>query len=208
MKFDKDDVNIQLIIVFTVSILICIFTYVTSSNKINDIHNNSSIFPNIALAQTINNSSKTQLWVDKEDNAKIIFDYDPESPVIGSPTDLLFSIEDLHTGHEIKERLHVQVVIANEREIFKIINSIFTEGNFSVSYAFPDSGSYKVILKIESKNIEEAPSFNVFVPTQALSSTTKLFNILLLSYVIPIMSATAGIAIYIAYKKKIWRLYH
>ena len=167
MEFDNtilDGVNLRLIErVFIVSILICVFMYVTSSNSTNNAHDNLSISLNTVLAQTTNNS-KTQLWVDKEDNVKIIFGYNPEHPIIGNPTELLFSIQNLHTGHEIKERLDVQVVVTNQREILKIINSTFTEGNFSVSYAFPDSGSYKVISKIKSKKVEEAPFFNVFVP--------------------------------------------
>jgi hypothetical protein len=50
-----------------------------------------------AFAQIVINN-KMQQWIDKENNAKIIFTYDPESPVIGKPTKLLFGIQDLRTG--------------------------------------------------------------------------------------------------------------
>ena len=47
-----------------------------------------------ALAQTTNSdNNKTQQWIDKENNAKIIFAYDPASPVIGKPTKLLFAVQ-------------------------------------------------------------------------------------------------------------------
>jgi hypothetical protein len=155
-----------------------------------------------ALAQTTN-SNKTQLWIDKANNAKIIFTYNPENPIIGDPTKLLFSIQDLRTGDEIKEVLHARIIITNGREILKITNGTFAEGNFSINYAFPDSGSYQVISKLDSKNVAELASFNVFVPFQASSSTYKSFVSLMLYYVIPATSSAAGIAIYLSYKKRI-----
>ena len=155
-----------------------------------------------AYAQ-ITNSDKTQQWIDKENNAKIIFTYDPESPVIDKFTQLLFGIRDLRTGAEIKQGLHARIIITNGRDILKITNSTFTEGNFSINFAFPDSGSYQVISKIDSKNYSELASFSVFVPPQASSSTSRSFITLMLYYVIPATSTAAGIAIYLSHKKKI-----
>ena len=155
-----------------------------------------------AYAQ-ITNSDKTQQWIDKENNAKIIFTYDPESPIIDKFTQLLFGIRDLRTGAEIKQGLHARIIITNGRDILKITNSTFAEGNFSINYAFPDSGSYQVISKIDSKNYSELASFSVFVPPQASSSTSRSFITLMLYYVIPATSTAAGIAIYLTRKKKI-----
>ena len=156
----------------------------------------------IAYAQ-ITNTDKRQQWIDKENNAKIIFTYDPERPIIGQSTKLLYDIQDLRTGAEIKEGLEARLVITNGRDILKIINSNFTKGNFSINYAFPDSGSYQIISKIDSKNYSELASFNVFVPPQDSSSTSKSFVNLMLYYVIPATSSAAGIAIYFSHKKKI-----
>ena len=156
-----------------------------------------------ALAQTTN-SNKTQLWIDKANNAKIIFTYNPENPIIGNPTKLLFSIQDLRTGDEIKEVLHARIIVTNERgDILKITNSTFADGNFSINYSFPDSGSYKVISKIDSNNVAELASFNVYVAPSALSSTSKSFVSLMLYYVIPITASAAGIAIYLSYRRRI-----
>ena len=157
-----------------------------------------------ALAQTTNSdNNKTQQWIDKENNAKIIFAYDPESPVIGRPTKLLFAVQNLLTGNEIKEELHARFIITNGPDILKITNSTFPDGNFSINYTFPDSGSYQVIPKIDSRNYSELASFNVFVPPQASSSTYKSFVSLMLYYVIPITSSAAAITIYLYHRKKI-----
>jgi hypothetical protein len=173
-----------------------------NNNNINSANNDLSVsLTAAASAQTTNSNNKTQLWVNKENNARIIFTYNPESPIIDKPTKLLFSVQDLRTGDEIKERLHARIIITNGPDILKIANSTFAGGNFSISYAFPDS--YQVISKIDSKNVSELASFNVFVPTQGLSSTSKSFVNLMLYYVIPITASAAGITIYLSHKKKI-----
>lgn len=155
-----------------------------------------------ALAQ-VTNSGKIQQWIDKENNAKIVFTYDPESPIIGQSTKLLFGIQDLRDGAEIKEGLEARLIITNGHDILKIINSTFTNGNFSINYAFPDAGSYQIISKIDSKNYSELASFNIFVPPQGSSNTSRSFVSLMLYYVIPATSSAAGIAIYLSHKKKI-----
>src|SRR5919205_274257 len=197
-------------ILFSVSVLF-VFIIVAAINNIFINPNNNNYRANrdfflisldtTALAQ-VTNSDKIQQWIDKENNAKIIFTYDPESPIIGQPTKLLFGIQDLRTGAEIKEGLQARIIITSGRDILKIINSTF-KGNFSINYAFPDSGSYQIISKIDSKNYSELASFNVFVLPQAHSSTSKAFVSLMLYYVIPATSSAAGIAIYLSHKKKI-----
>jgi hypothetical protein len=200
-------------ILFSVSVVFALILIMTaiSSNidiKINNNNHRANSNPFLmsldttALAQ-VTNSDRIQQWIDKENNAKIIFSYDPGSPIIGQSTKLLFGIQDLRTGAEIKEGLEARLIITNGRDILKIINSTFTKGNFSINYAFPDSGSYQIISRIDSKNYSELASFNVFVPSQASSSTYKSFVSLMLYYVIPATSSAAGIAIYLSHKKKI-----
>ena len=196
-------------ILFSVSVvfaLILIMT-VTINNIAVNINNNNHranlmSTDTTALAQ-VRNSDKIQQWIDKENNVKIILSYDPESPIIGQSTKLLFGIQDSRTGAEIKEGLEARLIITNGRDILKIINSTFANGNFSINYAFPDSGSYQIISRIDSKNYSELASFNVFVPSQASSSSYKSFVSLMLYYVIPATSSAAGIAIYLSHKKKI-----
>jgi hypothetical protein len=198
-------------ILFSVSVVFAFVVIVTINNIVDNTNNNnyranSDSFlasPHTTALAQVTNSEKLQQWIDKENNAKIIFTYDPESPIIGQSTKLLFGIQDLRTGAEIKEGLQARIIITNGRDILKIINSTFTKGSFSINYAFPDSGSYQIISKIDSKNYSELASFNVFVPPQAHSSTSKSFVSLMLYYVIPATSSAAGIAIYLSHKKKI-----
>jgi hypothetical protein len=164
--------------------------------------NTNNVVEPTALAQTTNNNI-TQLWIDKENNVKIIFAYNPENPTIGKPTNLLFSVQDLRTGDELKERLDARIIITNGRDIFKIINGTFAEGNFSINYAFHDSGSYQVISKLDSNDVAELASFNVFVPSSALSSSSKSFVTLMLYHITPITSSAAAIAVYLFHKKRI-----
>ncbi len=198
-------------ILFSVSGVLAFIVIGTINNMVDNTNNNnyranSDSFlasPHTSALAQVTNSEKLQQWIDKENNAKIIFTYDPESPIIGQSTKLLFGIQDLRTGAEIKEGLQARIIITNGRDILKIINSTFTKGNFSINYAFPDSGSYRIISKIDSKNYSELASFNVFVLPQAHSSTSKAFVSLMLYYVIPATSSAAGIAIYLSHKKKI-----
>ena len=198
-------------ILFSVSVVFAFVVIVTINNIVDNTNNNnyrvnSDSFlasPHTTALAQVTNSEKLQQWIDKENNAKIIFTYDPESPIIGQSTKLLFGIQDLRTGAEIKEGLQARIIITNGRDILKIINSTFTKGSFSINYAFPDSGSYQIISKIDSKNYSELASFNVFVPPQAHSSTSNSFISLMLYYVIPATSSAAGIAIYLSHKKKI-----
>jgi hypothetical protein len=198
-------------ILFSVSVVFAFIVIVTINNIVDNTNNNnyranSDSFlasPHTNALAQVTNSEKLQQWIDKENNAKIIFTYDPESPIIGQSTKLLFGIQDLRTGAEIKEGLQARIIITNGRDILKIINSTFTKGNFSINYVFHDSGSYQIISKIDSKNYSELASFNVFVLPQAHSSTSKAFVSLMLYYVIPATSSAAGIAIYLSHKKKI-----
>ena len=195
--------SVSIVFAFTMNMFM-----ITNNIHVN-IHNNNYktnsdyfLLPLTAFAQTAYNN-KTQQWIDKENNAKIIFTYDPERPVIGKLTKLLFGIQNLRAGVEIKQGLHARIIITNGRDIIKIANSTFPDGNFSINYAFPDSGSYQVISKIDSDNYSEIASFNVFVPPQASSSTFRSFVSLMLYYVIPATSSAAGITIYLSHKKKI-----
>jgi hypothetical protein len=166
---------------------------------LNDDNVGSLIFPTAVFGQTINNNN-TQLWIDRENNAKIIFTYEPHSPVIGNPTGLLFNVQDLRTGDQLKN-IQARIIITNGQKILKTADVTSSNGDPSINFAFPDSGPYQIIAKIDSKDIAALSSFKVLVPPQVLSSGFKSFSILMLYYVTPITSAAAGIAVYLVYKK-------
>jgi hypothetical protein len=180
-----------------------LITFVLIANTIIAIVGHDLAIPltTTAWAQTTNSNNKTQQWIDKENNVKIVFSYHPDNPVIGKPTKLLFDIYDLSTGGIIKEALHARVIITNTSDVLKITNSTFPDGNFSINYTFPYSGSYRIISKLDSQNYSELASFNVLLTTQASSS--EFFVTVMLYYVTPITVCAAGIVVYLSNKKKV-----
>jgi hypothetical protein len=127
------------------------------------------------LGQTSSSSSvnRTQTWTDKLNNLKIQFTYSPDNPAIDAPTELKFNVLNLQTGSHLKDLSARIVVLTNsggQQRSFKFTNISAADGNFSVKYLFPDSGSYQVISKIDSKDSSNLASFNVFVPFQPLGT--------------------------------------
>jgi len=129
------------------------------------------------LGQTSSSSSssvnRTQTWTDKLNNLKVQFTYSPDNPAIDAPTELKFNVLNLQTGSHLKDLSARIVVLTNsggQQRSFKFTNISAADGNFSVKYLFPDSGSYQVISKIDSKDSSNLASFNVFVPFQPLGT--------------------------------------
>jgi len=128
------------------------------------------------LGQTSSSSSsvnRTQTWTDKLNNLKVQFTYSPDNPAIDAPTELKFNVLNLQTGTHLKDLSARIVVLTNsggQQRSFKFTNISAADGNFSVKYLFPDSGSYQVISKIDSKDSTTLASFNVFVPFQPLGT--------------------------------------
>lgn len=129
---------------------------------------------NIAYAQ--NNSeyknsfsnNVTQQWEDKKNNVKILFAYSPSKPVIDSPTELRFIIQDLKTNKYIKN-LFIHVIIttnsSGQERTFRFNNITAPSGSFSLKYLFPDFGTYQVIAAIRSNTSAVAlASFQIIVP--------------------------------------------
>jgi hypothetical protein len=131
----------------------------------------------VVLGQTSSSSSssvnRTQTWTDKLNNLKVQFTYSPDNPAIDTPTELNFNVLNLQTGSHLKDLFARIVVLTNsggQQRSFKFTNISGADGNFSVKYLFPDSGSYQVISKIDSKDSTTLASFNVFVPFQPLGT--------------------------------------
>ena len=129
------------------------------------------------LGQTSSSSSssvnRTQTWTDKLNNLKVQFTYSPDNPAIDAPTELKFNVLNLQTSSHLKDLSARIVVLTNsggQQRSFKFTNISAADGNFSVKYLFPDSGSYQVISKIDSKDSTTLASFNVFVPFQPLGT--------------------------------------
>ena len=125
--------------------------------------------PNSTLGQS--STSGTQSWLDRENNLRMVFSYTPAIPIIDTPTDLKFSIQNLQTGKPVTD-LSVRVVIltnsSGQERIFRFTNITAPDGVFSIKYLFPDTGLYQVITRItsHSNGVASLASFKVFVPGQ------------------------------------------
>lgn len=166
-----------------------------------------------ALGQTASSSpssapvNRTQTWLDKLNNLKIQFTYSPENPPIDTPTELKFNVLNLQIGSNLKDLSARIVVLTNsggQQRSFKFTNISAADGNFSVKYLFPDSGSYQVISKIDSKDSSALASFNVFVPSVPLGTVNVVGNLnpIVLPAIAGIIAATVGVALIWKRKKK------
>jgi len=125
--------------------------------------------PNSTLGQS--STSGTQSWLDKENNLRMVFSYTPAIPIIDSPTDLKFSIQNLQTGKHVTDILERVVILTNssgQERIFRFANITAPDGVFSIKYLFPDTGLYQVITRITSHSnvVASLSSFKVYVPGQ------------------------------------------
>jgi hypothetical protein len=115
--------------------------------------------------------SKTQTWIDKQNNIKIQFASQPENPIVDKPTELRFGVRDLKSGEYLKNLL-ARVVVTDGQRSFKFTNIAVPDGIFSVKYLFPDSGTFQVIGRVDdlddnnSYHFSTLSSFQVFVPLQ------------------------------------------
>ena len=124
--------------------------------------------PSPAFGQTISGNG-TQLWIDRENNVKVQFTYSPQTPIVDTPTQLKFSVQNLQTGANLKNLAARVIIVTNssgQERSFKFTNISAPDGNFSVKYLFPDSGVYQVISRIYSKDASILASFKVLVPIQ------------------------------------------
>src|SRR5438132_11534807 len=100
------------------------------------------IFPNFAYAHIT--GDRTQQWISPQDNVKIQFTYEPEKPLIDSPTELKFSVQNLQTGQHLKN-LFAKVSVINGQRVFKFNNLRFPDGDFTVKLNFPNQATYQVL---------------------------------------------------------------
>jgi hypothetical protein len=128
----------------------------------------TSVFSNSAYAHLTGN--RTQQWISPQQNVKIEFTYEPEKPLLESPTELKFSVQNLQTGHHLKD-LFAKIIIINGQGFFKFNNMTVQNGDFSVNSTFPIEGTYQVILRINSNDYAIAlASFKVIVPFQPIGT--------------------------------------
>lgn len=101
----------------------------------------------------------------------MVFSYTPARPIIDAPTDVKFSIQNLHTGKPVADIFARVVILTNssgQERIFRFANITAPDGVFSIKYLFPDTGLYQVITRITSHSnaVASLASLKVYVPGQ------------------------------------------
>jgi hypothetical protein len=116
---------------------------------------------------------------------------------------LRFDIVHLQNGTKLG-KLSARVVIlttaSGQERSFIFPNIVSNNGSFTVTYLFPDSGSYQVLLRIDTKGFITLSSFRVFVPMHAGDIVSFLVFTVLVVVIVPILSVVA--INYINYRKK------
>jgi len=110
-----------------------------------------------------------QEWNDEQNNVKIQFSYSPERPLLYTPTDLKFSIQDLKTGNHLKDLAMSSTIIKDDRIFFKFNRVNIQNGDLSLKVQFVEDGNYQLISQVRSKDNNSGialASFNILVPLQ------------------------------------------
>jgi hypothetical protein len=148
--------------------------------------------------------AKPKTWIDKQNNIKIQFASQPENPIVDKPAELKFSVQNLKTGGYPKNLL-ARVVVTDGQRSFKFTNIAIPNGNFSVKYLFPDTGTYQVIGRIddldENKNYRSSTlsSFQVFVPLQISGGN---IHVIAITATLIIIAIVFVIALFVRRKRK------
>jgi hypothetical protein len=143
----------------------------------------------------------TQTWIDKQNNLKIQFTPEPEKPVIDTPTELKFNVQNLQTGAQLKNLL-ARVVVTDGQRTFKFTNIAVPNGNLSLKYLFPDTGTYQVIARMDdlkNNNPSTLSSFQVFVPLQLSGINATSITIIAIPVIV---AGVLGYFLFILWKKK------
>ena len=158
--------------------------------------------PNSTLGQS--STSGTQSWLDRENNLRMVFSYTPAIPIIDTPTDLKFSIQNLQTGKPVTDLSARVVILTNSsgtERIFRFTNITAPDGVFSIKYLFPDTGLYQVITRITSHSNDVAllASFKVFVPlfSFSLNNTNGSSNL----WIIIVIAVSVGIVTFLILRR-------
>ena len=159
----------------------------------------------------IPNSTRIQEQKNIEKNVDIRFIYTPEKPIIDTFTKLEFSVTNLKTGEHIKNFI-AHVTVTNGQRLFKFQNVTVKDGDFNVSYIFPDDGRHQVLLRIDRNDSIQLASFRIFVPHQSPPNILNPFPTspgssendsgILASKVLAIILPAAGVAALVIIIKK------
>ncbi|MDE1763266.1 MAG: hypothetical protein KGH88_03360 [Thaumarchaeota archaeon] len=144
-----------------------------------------------------------QEWRNQKDNLRIQFDTDPQTPIAGNMSTLMFSVQNLRTGQHL-QNFTARIAIINASSNYPI--SVFVNkdevGDFAQKYTFPSGGTYEILLRVDSPSSIDVSRFTVF----ASSPSFQVINLVYLLLPIIILLALLGVVfvfiVRFVYKKK------
>lgn len=148
-----------------------------------------------------------QEWANQDDNVLIQFQPQPQTPIEGKPSLLVFSVQDLKTRDHLQDFTQMLIITKqgtffSQAEIYRFEPQEIKNGDFSINYTFPNGGSYEIFMRIDTQTNIDVAKFTVFVssaPFQILNMAYLLLPVLVF------LALLGGIIILIAkyiYKKK------
>jgi hypothetical protein len=176
-----EDILFFIIIIFCYSYLQYMVSYKTTAmpDSVLDIYETTTTSA-IAFAQQqqqqgqpVIPATNNQEWIDKQSNIKVSLTYSPEIPVIDTPTELRFNMEDINTGTHLKD-VSARLTLLDtqqQKQQFPLAsyNLNAPDGYFLIKYRFPHEGTYQIIVKVNSKySALTLASFKIFVSFQPL----------------------------------------
>jgi hypothetical protein len=129
--------------------------------------------------------------------------------MIDTKTQLRFAVQNLTNSKNINKLLARVVVTTNssgQLRTFKFGNISSSNGDFNVSYIFPDSGTYQVMTRIDSNNLSTLGSFKVDVPFRPFGTftPTSSFGVIILAGII-IGAVAVSLVLVIQHRQRISR---
>ncbi len=149
-----------------------------------------------------------QDWKSQEHNIHIQFDTIPSTPSVGRNSTMIFSVQNLQTGEDLKNFNETITVVNPEVSstpnglVHKFETTTIHGTDFSQDYVFPSGGTYYVLIRIDTLHDINIAKFTVFVSSPQFQLLNMGF-ILLPVMIILVIFATILIAVaYYIYKKK------
>jgi hypothetical protein len=168
---------------------------------------NSSTVAYVQQRQQEQPVARTQQWIDKQTNTKVLFTHSPEKPLSGTLTELTFDILNSETGIHFRYVLATITIIDGPQQQvpIKFSNISAPHGHFSIKYRFAYEGIYQIIAKVNSNNSALAlASFRVVVPFQPIGvfNTSHIFPLLIPVVLVAIIGTTGILAFIIIVNRK------
>jgi hypothetical protein len=190
--------------------LVIIINYISFTNETTTPDTMSTIYSQYTITyaeqQQEQPAARTQEWVDKQSNMKLLFAYSPK-PLVGTSTELMFDILDLGTGTHFKDVFATLTIIdgLQQQVPLKFYKVTAPNGHFSIKYQFGHEGTYQIIVKVNSKDSALAlASFKIVVPFQPFGvfNINHIFPLLNPVVLVGIIGAMAILAFIIVVNKK------